>query len=98
MFLTFVGTRPREVKFFGDLNESEAAVIVSKLGKDAEELLRKQLESGTNDSKMSPKELILKSKSYPFRKYTDLLANSDREQVIKTLREVLPTSKGVMGE
>ena len=98
MFLIFVGTRPRELKFFGDLNDSEATVIVSKLEQNAEKLLRTELGSGTNDSKMSTKELILKSKSYPFRKYTDLLDNSDRGQVIKTLREVFPTSKGVMGE
>ena len=98
MFLTFVGTEPREVKFFGDLNGSQATFIVEKLGEDAEKLLRKELKSGPNDSSLSTKDLILQSKSYPIRKYTDLLADRDREQAIKTLREALPTSKGVVGE
>lgn len=98
MFLTFVGTGPREVKFFGDLNDSQATVIVTKLGQSAEKLLRRELESGPNDSILSTKELMKQSKSYPIRKYTDLLADGDREQAIKTLREVLPTSKGVLGE
>ena len=98
MFLTFVGTRHREVKFFGNLNESEATVIVQNLEQDAEKLLRAELGSGTNDSQISTKELILQSKSYPIRKYTNLLAGRCREQAIKTLREALPTFKGVVGE
>ena len=98
MFLTFVGTGPREVKFFGDLNGSQATEIVDKLGQVAEKLLRKELESGPNDSSLSTKDLILRSKSYRIRKYTDLLADDCRGQAIKALREALPTSKGVVGE
>lgn len=89
--------RPREVKFFGDLNDSQATVVANKLGQDAEKLLRRKLMSGPNDSNISTKELILQSKSYPIREYTNLLADSDRKQAIQTLREALPTSKGVVG-
>ena len=98
MFLTFVGTGPREVKFFGDLNDTQATEIVDKLGQDAKKLLRRELESGPNDSNLSTKDLILRRKLYPIRKYTDLLADGCRGQAIKTLREALPTSKGVVGE
>jgi len=100
MFLTFAGTAtgPREVKFFGDLNDSQATFIASKLEHDAGKQLRTELGRVLNDNNISTKELILRSKSYPIRQYTDLLADSYREQAMKTLREALPTSKGVMGE
>lgn len=91
-FLIFAG--PREVKFFGDLNDSEASLISSKLGQNAEALLRKEL--GNNNK--STKDLILQSKNYLIRKYTDLVPSSDRERAIKALREALPTFKGVTGE
>ena len=98
MFLTFAGTGPRVVKFFGDLNENQAIVIVNKLGQDAGKLLRTELGRGRNVSNISTKELILQSTTYPIRKYTNLLADSHREQAIKTLRKALPTPKGVVGE
>ncbi|KAJ7377789.1 hypothetical protein OS493_026356 [Desmophyllum pertusum] len=50
--LTFVG--PREVKFFGDLDDSQASLIASKLGQNGEALLRREL---GNDS-LSTKELM----------------------------------------
>ena len=98
MFLTFAGTGLREVNFFGDLNDSQATVIANNLGHDAEELLRTELGRGLNDSNISTKELILRSTSYPIRKYTNSLADGYRGQAIKTLREALGTSKGVVGE
>ena len=98
MFFTFAGTGPREVKFFGDLNNREATLIVNKLGQDAEKLLRTELGKGHNVSNIPTKELILQSRSYPIRNYTSLLADDHREQAIKTLREALPTFKGVIGE
>ena len=98
-FLTFAGTGPREVKFFGDINDSQASDIANKLGQDAVKLLRTELGRELHDmSNISTKELILRSKSYPIRDYTNLLAVSYRGQAITTLREALPTSKGVVGE
>ncbi|XP_078342187.1 uncharacterized protein LOC144627991 isoform X5 [Oculina patagonica] len=84
---------PREVKFFGDLNDSEASLISSKLGPNAKALLRKEL----GNSNIPTKDLILQSKNYPIRRYTDLVPSSDRETAIKVLREALPTFKGVTG-
>ncbi|XP_078384574.1 uncharacterized protein LOC144667044 isoform X2 [Oculina patagonica] len=83
----------REVKFFGDLNDSEASLISSKLGQNAKALLRKEL----GNSNIPTKDLILQSKNYPIRRYTDLVPSSDRETAIKALREALPTFKGVTG-
>lgn len=98
-FLTFVGTAPREVKYFGDLNESQATVIAKKLGSNAEKQLRKVLlERGLSDSNLSTKELVLQSKMTSFRDYTNSLDDSDREQAIKALRDALPRPKGVLGE
>ncbi|XP_020610415.1 uncharacterized protein LOC110048990 isoform X2 [Orbicella faveolata] len=93
-----LSTGLREVNFFGDLNDSQATVIANNLGHDAEELLRTELGRGLNDSNISTKELILRSTSYPIRKYTNSLADGYRGQAIKTLREALGTSKGVVGE
>ena len=97
-FLTFVGTGPREVKFFGDLNESQASFIAENLGSNAEKLLRKVLGRGLSDNNLSTKDLVLRSKTISFRKYTNLLDDSDREQAIKALRKALPMPKGVLGE
>lgn len=97
-FLTFVGTGPREVKFFGDLNESQATFIAENLGSNAEILLRKVLGRELSDSNLSTKDLVLLSRETSFRDYTNLLDDSDREQAIKALREALPKPKGVLGE
>ena len=97
-FLTFVGTAPGEVKFFGDLNESQATFIAENLGSNAEILLRKVLGRELSDSNLSTKDLVLLSRETSFRDYTNLLDDSDREQAIKALREALPKPKGVLGE
>lgn len=97
-FLTFVGTAPRKVKFFGDLNESQATSIAEKLGSNAEKRLRKVLGRELSDSNLSTKELVLRSKTTSFRDYTNELDDSDREQAIKALREALPKPKGVLGK
>ena len=86
------------MKFFGDLNDDQATFIANKLGQDAEKQLRTELVRVLNNNNISTKELILRSKSYPIRKYTNLLADSHRGEAIKTLREALPASKGVVGE
>ena len=87
------------MKFFGDLNDSQATVVVSKLRQDALELLRIVLEEALKpDMHLSTKELILQSKTYQIRHYTNLLDDSYREQAIEALRKALPTSKGVFGE
>lgn len=96
-FLTFVGVGPREVKFFGDLDDSQATFISSRLGQNAERLLKTELGKGLSDGNISTKELILRNNTYPIRKYTDLLLDSDRQQAIKALREALKY-KGVTGE
>ena len=96
-FLTFVGTGPREVKFFGDLNESQATLIAENLGSNAEKLLRKVLGRGLSDN-LSTKDLVLRSRTTSFRDYTNLLDDSVREQAIKVLRKALPKPKGVLGE
>lgn len=60
--------------------------------------MREELEKELSQSGVSTKELILKSKNYPIRNYTDSLADNDREKAIKAIREALPTHKGVSGE
>lgn len=84
------------MKFFGDLDDSQASLIASKLGQNGEALLRREL---GNDS-LSTKELMRQpqSKKYPIRKYTDLVPKGDRDKVIKAFREALPRYKGVSGE
>lgn len=93
--LFYAGSREaREVKFFGDLYDNEASLVSSKLGQDAEKLLRNALGKG---STKSTKELIRLSVNYPIRTYTDQLPKEYRERTIKALREAL-SYKGVTGE
>lgn len=65
------------------------------------EFLRKELckRLGYNTSKLSTEELILQSRNYPIRQFTDLVTNDDiRQDVIQTLRSALPNDKGVTGK
>ena len=82
------------MKFFGDLYDNEAALVSRKLGQGAGALLRNAL---GKDSSKSTEELILQSKTYPIRSYTDQLPKEYRERTIKALREAL-SYKGVTGK
>lgn len=89
---------PREVKCFGDLTHAEASLIAEKLGQLAINRLRSELEKVLGQNKTSLPEMMLESKNYPIRRYTNLITGGERPSVIKTLRQILPTHKGVIGE
>ncbi|XP_074615788.1 uncharacterized protein LOC141875405 [Acropora palmata] len=76
----------RTVKFFGDLTESEASQLVEKLGIGSQQLLREKL--GANES-VTTETLIKKSIKYPIRQFTDMLSGDQRQDIIKTFREVV---------
>lgn len=80
----------RKVECFGDLTESEASQLVEKLGKGSELLLRKKLlEALRADESVTTETLIKKSIKYPIRQFTDMLSDDQRQDIIKTFREVV---------
>lgn len=89
---------PREVKCFGDLTLDEATRITNKLGQLAINRLRSELEKEPGQNKTSLPEMMLESKNYSIRRYTNLITDGERPSVIKTFRHVLPAHKGVIGE
>ena len=99
VFILAASKEDRRVEFFGDLNEKEASEFVNKLGEESFMFLRKELskELGADDSSHIM-ELLQQSKTYPIRQFTDSLNDKLREDVIKKLREVLPSYKGVTGK
>lgn len=88
---------PREVKCFGDLDDSQASRIASELGQTAKAQLKEELKRELGHSNISTKDLMLQSKNYRIRKFTDSLSDSDRGEVIKIFRKALPAHKGVTG-
>ena len=89
---------PREVKYFGDLTLDEATRITNKLGQLAINRLRSELEKVPGQNKTDLPEMMLESKNYSIRRYTNLITDGERPSVIKTFRHVLPAHKGVIGE
>ena len=89
---------PREVKCFGDLDDSQASRIASELGQTAKAQLKEELKRELGHSNISTKDMMLQSKNYRIRKFTDSLSDSDRGEVIKIFRKALPAHKGVTGE
>lgn len=86
---------------FGDLNENQASEIARRLGNThSVTLLRSELQRrlGDNSCALSTQELILKGRNYRIRQFTDLVTSDERQNVIQTLRDVLPTYKGVTGK
>nr|XP_058969660.1 uncharacterized protein LOC131796025 isoform X2 [Pocillopora verrucosa] len=93
----FESLSPREVKCFGDLTLDEATRITNKLGQLAINLLRRELEKVPGQNKTYLPEMMLESKNYSIRRYTNLITDGERPSVIKTFRQVLPAHKGVIG-
>ncbi|XP_058969660.2 uncharacterized protein [Pocillopora verrucosa] len=93
----FESLSPREVKCFGDLTLAEATSITDKLGQLAINLLRSELEKVPGQNKTKLPEMMLESKNYSIRRYTNLITDGERPSVIKTFRHVLPAHKGVIG-
>ena len=88
------------MEFFGDLDETQASEIVSRL-KTKEpytlEYLRKQLTQDVGIVEMV--ELVRRSKKYRIRKFLDSLPSEvPRDTVITIFRDVLSTYKGVTGK
>ncbi|CAH3037614.1 unnamed protein product [Pocillopora meandrina] len=93
----FESLSPREVKCFGDLTLDEATRITNELGQLAINLLRRELEKVPGQNKTYLPEMMLESKNYTIRRYTNLITDGERPSVIKKFRQVLPAHKGVIG-
>ena len=61
-------------------------------------LLRRELEKELGQSETPLAEMMLQSKGYRIRTYTNLITDDERASVINLFRKVLPTQKGVIGE
>lgn len=98
-FVPFAASKEdRKVECFGDLTESEASQLVEKLGKGSELLLRKKLlEALRADESVTTETLIKKSIKYPIRQFTDMLSDDQRQDIIKTFREVVRVG-GITGK
>ena len=88
----------RKVECFRDLTLNEASNITDELGQTAMNLLRRELEKELGQSETPLAEMMLQSKGYRIRTYTNLITDDERASVIKLFRRVLPTQKGVIGE
>ena len=88
----------RKVECFRDLTLNEASNITDKLGQTAMNLLRRELEKELGQSETPLAEMMLQSKGYRIRTYTNLITDDERASVINLFRKVLPTQKGVIGE
>lgn len=88
------------MEFFGDLDEKQASQFIDKLDQESLNHLRKELIQKLHcDSSVATLVLFQQSKKYPFRQFTDSLTDEKlRENVIKALRNALPTYKGVTGK
>ena len=91
------------MEFFGDLDETQASEIVSRLKTEEPytlEYLRKQLTEDPGIGEMvSSVELVRQSKKYRIRKFLDSLPSEvHRDTVITIFRDVLSTYKGVTGK
>ena len=91
------------MEFFGDLDETQASEIVSRLETKEPytlEYLRKQLIEDPGIVEMvSSVELVRQSKKYRIRKFLDSLPSEvRRDTVITIFRDVLSTYKGVTGK
>ena len=76
----------------------QASEITNKLGQTVKELLWTKLEQKLRYSEKLLIQMMLQSKSYPIRNYTNSLEVAERERVITLFREVLSTHRGVIGE
>ena len=99
-FVCLDAIEEKKVEFFGDLDETQASEIVSRL-KTKEpytlEYLRKQLTQDLGIVEMV--ELVRRSKKYRIRKFLDSLPSEvPRDTVITIFRDVLSTYKGVTGK
>ena len=88
------------MEFFGDLDEKQALQFIDKLEQESRNLLRKELNQELHcDDSVVTSVLLQQSKKYRIRQFTDLLTDEKRrENVIKALRDALPTYKGVTGK
>ena len=89
---------PRIVECFRDLTLNEACDIMNGLGQTAMNLLRRELEKELGQSETPLEKMMLQSKGYRIRTYTNLITDDERASVIKLFRKVLPTQTGVIGE
>ena len=103
VFICLDPSEEKKVEFFGDLDETQASEIVSRL-KTKEpytlEYLREQLTEDPGIVEMvSSVELVRQSKKYRIRKFLDSLPSEvRRDTVITIFRDVLSTYKGVTGK
>lgn len=67
------------------------------LGQTAMNLLRRELEKELGQSETPLEKMMLQSKGYRIRTYTNLITDDERASVIKLFRKVLPTQTGVIG-
>ena len=88
------------MEFFGDLDENQAWNVAKGLRKDSLALLEDELKEALGTKKLlSTVDLIQRSKQYPIRRFIDSLKDETlRIDVVKTLRKVLATYKGVTGK
>ena len=88
------------MEFFGDLDEKQASQFIDKLEQESRNLLIKELNQELHcDGSVVTSVLLQQSKKYRIRQFTDSLTDEKlRENVIKALRDALPTYKGVTGK
>lgn len=102
-FICLDPSEAKKVEFFGDLDETQASEIVSRLKAQEPvtlELLQQQLTQDLGIDKMvSTAELVRQSKEYRIRKFLDSLSREvPRVTAITIFREVLSTYEGVTGK
>lgn len=95
-------SKEKRVEFFGDLDENQAWNVTKGLRQDSLALLEDELKEALGTKKLlstvDPVDLIQQSKQYPIRRFIDSLKDETlRIDVVKTLRKVLSTYKGVTG-
>ena len=81
----------RKVECFGDLTLNKASNITDELGQTAMNLLRRELEKELGQSETPLAEMMLQSKEYRIRTYTNLIKDDGRTSKIKLFRRVLLT-------
>ena len=87
----------KKIVFLGDLNQQQASVIARKLDETSDSQFRSCLEKELHviNPEESFMKFLMKSKTYPIRRFTEFLRSNNRIDVIQAMKATLP--KGVTG-
>ena len=88
------------MEFFGDLDDKQASQFIDELEQESLNCLRKELLRELHcDDSVATSVLLQQSKKYRIRQFTDSLTDDKlRKNVVRALRDALPTHKGVTGK